>query len=272
MRLAQLQNDFQVYLQDSMQGTSFKEHIVNDKQVGASKRLGIYYDAYRLRIIDALASAYPKLNMFLGDAQFNQIARNYIDAYPSTYRNMRWVGDQMALHLHKTHSKQPLASELASFEWALGLAFDAQDAPVIGLQALTNIAPEQWEHMCFTMHPSVQMLNFQYPVTKLWQILDAQELITKQAKAKQAAWIKQANQSPTATVCLVWRKALSAYYKTLDSNELQCLQTVVAGQSFGDLCLSLQAQLDEQAAMQQAAQYLSTWLNDELISAVHVKA
>ena len=80
---------------------SFTKQIVNDKKVGVKKRLGIYADAYRLRIIEALSNSYPILKALLGDDLFEQAARLYIDQYPSTYRNMRWVGDKMAEHLQE---------------------------------------------------------------------------------------------------------------------------------------------------------------------------
>lgn len=97
--LAQLQSDFQAYLVDTAKGAAFKNRIVNDAKVGVKKRLSIYADAYRLRIIEALATSYPKLKALLGDDLFDATARTYIDTYPSTYRNMRWVGDKMQTHL-----------------------------------------------------------------------------------------------------------------------------------------------------------------------------
>ena len=75
-QLAQLQSDFQAYLMDDVKGAAFKAHIINDKKVGAKKRLGIYYDGYRLRIIEALATAYPILKALLGDEVFNRTARS----------------------------------------------------------------------------------------------------------------------------------------------------------------------------------------------------
>ena len=62
--LSQLQTDFQAYLLDDAQGINFINAIVNDQKVGATKRLSIYVDAYRLRIIEALATAYPKCTAY----------------------------------------------------------------------------------------------------------------------------------------------------------------------------------------------------------------
>ena len=97
-QLAQLQADFQAYLLDDARNTAFKA-IVDDQKVGATKRLKIYHDAYRLRIIEALANAYPMLKAYLGDELFENTARSYLTKTPSVYPNLRWYGAQMAEHL-----------------------------------------------------------------------------------------------------------------------------------------------------------------------------
>ena len=173
--LAKLQTDFQAYLLDDVAGASFKKQIVNDAKVGVDKRLNIYANAYRLRIIEALANSYPKLKMLVGDDFFDEAARSYIEQFPSTYCNMRWVGGEMAAHLQHILPQHPVAAELAQFEWALGLAFDAADAPVKMLQDLANIAPENWPDLIFGLHPSVKILDLQWNIVAIWNALNLQD-------------------------------------------------------------------------------------------------
>ncbi len=253
-QLAQLQSDFQAYLMDDVKGAAFKVHIVNDKKVGAKKRLGIYYDAYRLRIIEALANAYPILKALLGDEVFNRTARSYIEQYPSTYRNMRWVGDQMQTHLQKILPQHAVASEMAAFEWALSLAFDAEDVPSVTLQDLAVIPPEDWADLKFVFHPSLRMLHLQWNVLPIWRALNSEETPPKAAKKN--------------VTCLIWRMNLNSHYRSLDAAEHAALQSAIAGASFGALCEQLQENASEEKATIQAAQYLSGWLNDGLITKV----
>ena len=63
-QLEQLQADFQAGIINE-DHSMFKTRVVDDDIVGAAKRLSIYADAYRLRIIEALSTAYPKLHMLL---------------------------------------------------------------------------------------------------------------------------------------------------------------------------------------------------------------
>ena len=250
-QLAQLQRDFQAYVLDSSKGATFIKRIINDKKVGAKKRLSIYADAYRLRIIEALTTAYPKLHALLGDDLFDSSARTYIDAYPSHYRNMRWVGDKMDAHLQRTLPKHLIAAEMATFEWALGLAFDAEDAPVLQLQDLAAVPPETWGELHFTFHPSVQLLPFAWNVIPIWQALDAEEMPPAAA--------------PLHAPCLVWRSDLTSHYRTVEDTEYQAIQQINSDASFGELCEALLATSGDEATMQ-AAQYLAGWLEAGLIS------
>lgn len=247
-QLARLQTSFQAFLLDK--DKAFFGSIVNDEKVGANTRLNIYFNGYRLRIIESLATAYPKLNAWLGNEVFNQTARSYIDHYPSTYCNMRWVGDRMQAHLQNTLKKHPLAGEIAQFEWSLGLAFDAEDAPILQLEDLAKIAPEAWGELQFTFHPSVQLLSTKYNVIAIWKALDANKRPDKPHKINQHT--------------LVWRQALDSHFRSISYAEYAAIQTVKAGANFAQLCESIQAESTEVATMQ-AAQYLSAWLNDGLL-------
>lgn len=251
-KLAQLQADFQASIMDKHNDT-FKKRIIDDAIVGADKRLSIYVDSYRLRIIEALSTAYPKLHMLLGDDLFDATARQYIDQYPSSYRNMRWVGDQMSQHLSNVLPQHPIASELATFEWALGLAFDAENAPILQLQDLAIIPPETWADLSFAFHPAMQLLDLQLNVVSVWQALDAEETPPTPIQ----------NNEP----CLIWRNDLNSHYRSLDAQEFQAIQQVASGSSFGDLCEALFETL-EGAATQQAAQYLAGWLEAGIISKI----
>jgi hypothetical protein len=253
-QLAKLQADFQAYLMDDVKGAAFKHHIINDKKVGAKKRLGIYYDAYRLRIIEALANVYPNLKKLLGDDLFDSTARSYINVYPSTFRNMRWVGDKMAEHLQKTLRQHPIAAEMASFEWALGLAFDAEDVPILTLQNLAIIPPEDWGSLRFKFQPAVQLLSPTYNVLRVWQALNSDETPPK---------VTQINEP-----YVVWRKDLNSHYRSLDIAEYAAIQQMMAGASFADLCEKLQENATEEQATLQAAQYLAGWLNEGFLTAL----
>ena len=254
--LTQIQADFQAYLLNDGNilndtGAAFKSQIIDDKKVGVKKRLGIYYDAYRLRIIEALASAYPNLKALLGDDLFESTARTYIDLYPSTYRNLRWYGSEMSDYLRKKLPQHPIAAELAAFEWALGLAFDAADEPILQLQDLAAIPPENWADFKFKFHVSLQILPLKWNTIPVWKALDNEETPPKPAKI--------------SGYCMVWRQHFDSHFRSLDTTELAAIELVKAGASFGELCEKLLEVIGDEASIT-AAQYLAGWLNDGLIT------
>lgn len=251
-QLAQLQASFQSYLIDENHCAELNKIIVDDAKVGVKKRLSIYADAYRLRIIEALSNSYPKLKALLGDDLFDTTARSYIDAYPSKYRNMRWVGDQMATHLAHTLPQHPIAAEMASFEWALGLAFDAEDLPILTMQDLALIAPENWADLALIFDPSVQLLTLKWNVLLIWQALDL-------------------NIIPPASVlinepCMIWRQETYSHYQSLDKTELDAIQLVLKGATFGQLCDHLHGSFSDEEAITKAAGFLNSWLIRNMLS------
>lgn len=250
-QLAQLQADFQAYILDNEKGAAFKKCIVNDKKVGVTTRLGIYSNAYRLRMIEAITNVYPILKAWLGDRLFEDLVRQYIHQHPSTYRNMRWVGDQMAAHLTTNLPAHPIAAEIAGFEWVLGLAFDAEDAPILTLTNLAQITPEAWADIALQFHPSFHLLPLKWNTIPVWQALNADQTPPTATKTNQH--------------CIVWRQHLNAFYREVDTQEHAVITFVMAGASFGDLCEHL-AKTHQQDASQVAANYLVSWLNAEMLT------
>ena len=255
-QLAKLQADFQAYLLDDAKSSSFIKAVIDDKKVGAKKRLSIYHDAYRLRIIEALATAYPQLKALLGDVLFNKVAREYITVYPSTYRNLRWYGGEMREHLLTTLAQHPIAAEMADFEWSLSLAFDAENVPELTLQDLSTIPPENWDALSFRFQPAVKIVRTRWNTIRIWHALEAEEGPPKPAQeSSYQSW-------------LIWRKNFNSQFRQITEMEVIALNMAMMGATFGEICASLEVEMDEEQAMTTAAQYLAGWLESGLICKV----
>ncbi len=252
-QLAKLQADFQAYLLNDMQGGNFIKAVIDDKKVGAKKRLSIYHDAYRLRIIEALATAYPQLKALLGDVLFDKTAREYITAYPSTFRNLRWYGSEMRDHLLETLPQHPIAAEMANFEWTLSLAFDAENVPELSLQDLATIPPENWVDLSFQFQPAIKIVHTRWNVIPMWRALEAEETPPKPA------------QESTYQSWLVWRKNLNSQYRSMSEREVIALNMAMMGATFGEICASLEGESNSEEATLTSAQYLAGWLENGLI-------
>ena len=173
MKLAALQQQFQDFLlQAAPGGSTLGAAIATQAILPAEDRLAIYYNAYRIRLREALDEAFPKTGAYLGDDLFLQMCEAFVAAHPSTVRNLRWYGAQFPPFLAGELGQHPQVAELAAFEWALGLAFDADDAPVLGADDVRQLAPEAWADLSFALHPSAHMLDLHSNAVAIWQALD----------------------------------------------------------------------------------------------------
>ena len=129
--LLDLQHKFQNYLMNT--DLAFKSCIHGTAKASVDTRLAIYKNAYQLRLIDALAANYPVLKKYLGCEQFHELGEHFLKIYPSTFRSIRWFGDKLAVFLYeaKPYCDMPYLAELAQFEWANTLVFDAPDSHLL---------------------------------------------------------------------------------------------------------------------------------------------
>lgn len=253
-KLAHLQSAFQNYLIDSEKNNAFAESIIDDAKVGVQKRLSIYFDAYRYRIIEALASAYPKLKLLVGDDLFEKIARSYIAEYPSTYQNIRWYGSHMHRHLLDYLPEHPITAEMAAFEWALSSAFDAEDAPELTLQDLAEIPPQDWPGLSFKFQPAIQIIRLRWNIVPIWNALNMEEAPPALV------------QDSSYTSWLIWRKDLNPHFRSMSELEVIAQHMAMSGATFAEVCTSLESEMTAEEAIAKAAQFLAGWLEEGMIS------
>jgi hypothetical protein len=251
--LARVQREFQDYL---LRGDPAVEaRVVGTARVPVATRLGIYADAYRNRLAEALASNYPVLAKLLGEADFAALAADYIAAHDSPFFSIRYYGGALAefLATREDYVAAPVLAELAQWEWAMTSAFDAADVPPLGAEDLARIPPAQWAQLRFRWHPSVQRLALWWNVPQLWQALsDDEERPAMTLAAAPVHW-------------LLWREELTTYFRSLPKTEVGVLDAARSGWPFGELCTLLCEELGESEAPAQAAALLRGWIGSGLL-------
>lgn len=250
--LRQLQEDFHAYLLGDDEHGTLREQVLGDARAGTDRRLKIYHDAYRLRMVEALSQAYPNVNKLMGEQAFDRLARTYLQCRPSEVRNLRWYGADFSAHLENHLPEHPVVAELAQFEWKLSLAFDSADVQALGSEDLAQLPPEAWNDLEFVLHPSVQILDLRLNTPLVWKALEADET------PPGFEWVPGG--------WLIWRKGLDPHFRSLEPDERASLALIRKGACFGELCEALVQERDETAAINLAARYLSCWLADGLLS------
>ncbi|MFT4059836.1 MAG: DNA-binding domain-containing protein [Legionella sp.] len=259
MTLLQLQKQFQAFLLSEQ--TEIHEAIVQTNAVCVETRLGIYRDAYILRLIDSLKANFPSLYLYLGTEEFNCLSRAYINAHPSSYRSIRWFGDVLAEFIKNYYPQDLHLAELADFEWKMTLAFDAADSSVIQVDEMAAVAAEAWSDLQFVMHPSVQRCNYFYKTVSLWQaLMHDHDLPEKELATEANAWV-------------MWRTPeYTIQFYSFSPEEAWAFDTLMQGTSFAVLCEGLCEWISSEEVGLRAASYLKKWIQWGLIAQLVVKS
>jgi hypothetical protein len=251
--LAKVQHAVQSFVLEGHAGA--QNEIASTDALSAIARLGIYSEAYRLRLTEALASNYPRLKQAIGEAQFDSLALRYIEMQRSHHPSIRWYGERLSEFIATARPTEPWLAELATWEWAVAAAFDARDAETIDASALTGIQPEQWSELRLAFHPSIQRIDLYSNVTALFKALTEETAPPMPRKEALSAWV-------------IWRQELKTQYRSLSVDEAAVLDSMRAGGSFAEACELLCDWHDAEQVPLRAATHMQRWLHDQLICAL----
>ena len=251
--LHELQQQFQAYL--LQHDERVVRRIEGTPRADNRTRLGIYADAYRLRLLEVLRTDFPALHTLAGDTEFERIGHAYIEAHPSEHYSVRYFGCRLSAFLagDARFRGTPVFAEMAAFEWALGLSFDAADSDSVSVEAVGAIPGESWPGMRLRLHPSVQFLDLRWNVPGLWNAI-------------------QQEQQPVAAdypqTWVIWRHGLQSFFRSAPVDEAWALDALGEGLCFAMLCAGLCEWIDEEHVAAHAALLIRRWVTDGLIARV----
>ena len=234
------------------QDPTIVRYIVSNGVIDGERRLAVYGNAYRARLVEALASDYQALRSRLGEDEFTELGHAYIRAYPSTHFSLRYFGEHLPEFLRRGYPDH--LSELANFEWALTMSFDAADDEVASVEAAAELPAAAWPSVRLRMHPSVNQLELAWNTLASWH-------------ATKAGWpLDVPERLPAPMSCLVWRDGLITRYRSVTSEERVAFDAARSGATFADLCGQLTSSLAESQVALRAASFLKTWLGSGMVS------
>lgn len=237
---------------------AMEREVLSTPSAGAARRLSVYSSAYRARLVEALGNDYEAMQALLGEHGFEKLMLDFIAARPSRHRNLRWYGGELARFLSRSPRwrRRPLLAELAEFEWALGLAFDAADAPAVSADEIARVPAAGWPAMRLRLHPSVRQLPLRSNAPQVWR---AASTGRKPPAAALRRW---------PTPWLVWRKGLTPCYRPLPADEARALELAARGRDFASLSGALRRFVGDERAALRAAQLLRNWLSEGLVCGI----
>lgn len=254
--LAELQRHFQAYLLNPSMAPPAV--FRGDDRASEVQRAEVYAEAYRLRLIEALAADYPALLALLGEAEFAALGRMYAKAYPSRYTSIRWFGRDLGRFLQEdsAYRERPELAELATFEWALSEAFDAAATLVVSPEKLAALPAARWPDLRIRFHPALRHVEFSFNTPEVWRALNQKiSPPSFEALAPPQAWI-------------VWRSDLKLFFRSLNLPEAQAFDALHRSRCFAEVCEGLCARLPAEHVAATAAGFLARWLADGWIAAI----
>ena len=219
---------------------------------------GVYRYAYASRLVEAMRNDHKLLHIYLGDEMFDAMGHAYVAAYPSQHPNLRWFSGHLPdfLKSAEAYGKYPVLSDLAALEKALNDAFDAEEAPVVGIADMAAFAPEAWAALTFKPHPSAQRLDLSTNAAAIWLALKADEDPPEPLSLAEPDRL------------LVWRQDVTPVFHQLGAEEAMMWDEAARGIAFGVLCSMLATYDDPDGAAARGAAYLHGWVTAELLTGV----
>jgi hypothetical protein len=255
--LRELQLRFQGYLFGN--SDAIEADIISTENALAQHRLGAYYNAYRIRLIDALAVDYAALEKILGRTAFEDIALDYLQRFPSRQPSIRWFGQHLPAYLAEYYrgDEAEFVIEMASYEWAQATVFDAVDsAELFQLEDMAQVAAEAWPQLQFEFKAALQWLDLYWNVPQIETALDnGQEAPQRQRSEFAQRW-------------LLWRRDYRTYWRSLEVHEAWAIEQAAIGANFAEICEGLLEWVDAQQVALVAAGFLKQWIGDQLITRV----
>ena len=258
--LADLQRSFQHYLLRTSDG--FLGAVRDTRKAKRETLLGVYREAYALRLIEALTVDYPGVLAMAGPADFDLMARAYIAAHPSRHPSVRWFGRHLPDFLASTppYSNTPAAADMARFEWAMGEAFDSADATRLKAEALMALAPDAWAELRFTPLPSLRRVTLAHAAPTAYQ---------KRNEVQPGDL--EVDQYERPVTWAIWRPELISHYRSLEADEAALLDALVAGRTFPEICEAAVPFTGEAEAPARAAGLLRAWVEEGMLAGFTVQ-
>lgn len=251
--------DLQMRFQDYLIGKSedIEDDIVSTENALAEHRLGTYYNAYRIRLIDCLAVDYPALAHCLGREDFENLVLDYLRRYPSRHPSVRWFGKYLPEYLRDFYQGEDgeFLHELASLEWAQSLIFDAAGSDsLFQLEDMARVAPEDWPRLTFHFKPAMLWLDLHWNAPPIENAIDnGTDPPQKQRADIPLRW-------------LLWRRDLKTHWRSLEVHEAWAIEQAAAGANFAAICEGLLEWIDAEQVALVAAGFLKQWVSDQLVT------
>jgi hypothetical protein len=135
----------------------------------AESGLAVYRNNVMSGLIKVVAARFPSVRRLLGEDCFLESVRRFIAAEPPRSPVLLDYGDGFPEFLRSSGGDACIA-DIGDLEVARGRAYHAADTVSLPPQAFAAIPTKRLAGLRLTFHPSVSLLQSQFPIVSLWQV------------------------------------------------------------------------------------------------------
>jgi len=253
MNLKDLQTNFQHVLLDAecIDAGWVREYT---RGLSSQDRLGIYHNAYRMRLIDVLLDTFEHTAIYLGDDWFHQLAAAYVQSHHSTYNNIGLYGRKFPRFLAEQLADDKEVSELALMDWKLRRAFDGANSAVMTHDDLQHLAAVESGGIRLQPVPTLSISTQHFNTLDIWHAInqDQQPPVVERL--------------PQTIDILIWRKGHSPHFRSLAKIESAAIALVCSGDTLEVIGAALEQDFPDVDVATEFGVMLHRWLDDEIIS------
>ena len=222
--------------------TAAKSIITPTEHLTSTQRLEIYNRQYWFRLIDCMYDDFPGLRAILGESKFYKLTVAYLKKHPSRSFTLRNLGAQLEEFLlnNPRHlgSRVIAGMDMARFEWAQITTFDNAELPILKMDSIKDIIPQELK---LNLQPYVNLLSMDYPLDEFIITLrkekrEKSEAGTSQLQARDEEQKKSSLPKKQKTFLAVHRVQNDIYYKRLTHASFTLLDSIRAGSTLGEAC------------------------------------
>lgn len=253
--LAALQASVQTFVLGREHGADVAAAVVSSPSASAATRLEVYAHAYRARLAEILHNDFPGLRAMLDAQSFETLCRDYVEATQSHHYNVRWYGANLAAHLktRQPWSETAALAEMAAFEWALGLSFDAADETSLCAADFEALPAERWSSLRLRLHGSLRRIDLRWNTALIRRAVDRDDTPPSLATFD----------TPQAWV--ISRQDTVVHHRLLDADEAAALDAIAGGADFAAACEALSEWHPAESVALRAASFLRQWVENKWI-------
>lgn len=261
--LADLQRQF---LRGLLEGDErAAEAIRGTAHFSVQQRLSVYANAYRRRLVEALAAVHERCVQRLGEKDFDALALAYVEAHAPNHRSLGRYGADFPAWLRARDNTLALAAGVATIDAGLRRAFDAADAEPIDRAALLALPVEAWAALRFAWVPALAIGRVEAAAIEHWREPARPDGASGVGSSHAQAMLA----TPDAmTDIAFWRRDGQTFFRSMAPSEALLITRLRAGACLSDAS----ADKDAPVPLEVAVPALLAWVDDGWVAGVRPAA